>query len=200
MLPTVNAWGFHLELTLLLLLAYLLALWGGGWALEILAGVHFRRAQRHAHVGFGFDAELDRYECPQGEWLTLHTLDDRDKLAIYKAPAASCNACSLKSFCTPHDEGRHVYRSLATFHETDLGLFHRRLSLTMLATASAFSAGGLVAWWGKPGGWPLAIATCVSLGLFWLDLRDTPGGSRKGPVPDAVPEGWWRLGEDAPAR
>ena len=41
--------------------------------------------------------------------------------------------CMLKSFCTPHDEGRHVYRSLAEFHETDVGRFHRWLSLIILA-------------------------------------------------------------------
>ncbi len=118
------------------------ALWVGGWALEVVARVHFRKARRHAHEGFGYDPLLDRYECPQGELLTLHTFDDRDKLAIYKAPASSCNACVLKSFCTPHDEGRHVYRSLAEFHETDVGLFHRRLSLIILAIAALFALGG----------------------------------------------------------
>lgn len=179
MLPTVNALGFRLELTLLLLLAYLFALWTGGWVLEILARAHFRRAQRHAHVGFAFDAEFDRYECPQGELLTLHTLDDRDKLAIYKAPAATCNACVLKTFCTPHDDGRHVYRSLSMFHETDLGLFHRRLSLTMLSMSLAFSAGGLIAWWNRPGEWLLVIATNVSLVLLWLDIRDAPENKTK---------------------
>ena len=44
-------------------------------------------------VAPAYDAELDRYECPQGELLTLHTFDDRNKLTIYKAPASSCNAC-----------------------------------------------------------------------------------------------------------
>src|SRR4051812_11765084 len=112
MLPTVTAWGLTIDLALVLLLAYLLALWSGGWILEALARAHFRRAERHAHVGFAYDAELDRYECPQGELLTLHTFDDRDKLAIYKAPASTCGRCVLRSFCTPHDEGRHVYRSL----------------------------------------------------------------------------------------
>ncbi len=125
----------------------MLVLWAGGWALEFLARAHFHRAQRYAHNGFAFDAELDRYECPQGELLTLHTFDDRNKLAIYKAPASSCNACVLKSFCTPHDEGRHVYRSLAEFHETDVGRFHRWLSLIILAVALTFSAGGC-----SPGG------------------------------------------------
>src|SRR3954447_2327944 len=182
MLPTVNALGFPIELTLLLLLAYLLALWVGGWVLEVLARVHFDRARRHAHAGFAFDAELDRYECPQGELLTLHTFDDRNKLAIYKAPASSCNACVLKAFCTPHDEGRHVYRSLAGFHETDVGRFHRRLSLTMLAVALAFSSGGVLAWWNRPGEWLLVITTGISLVALWLDVRDAPESRDESPA------------------
>ena len=142
MLPTVTVWGFTLDLGLVLLLAYLLVLWVGGWVLEFLARAHFHRAQRYAHTGFAYDVELDRYECPQGELLTLHTFDDRNKLAIYKAPASSCNECVLKAFCTPHDEGRHVYRSLAEFHETDVGRFHRWLSLIVLGGGAGVLGGG----------------------------------------------------------
>ena len=173
-MPILTAWGLAIDLGLALLLGYLVVLWVGGWALEMLAKVHFRRAQRYAHDGFAYDVELDRYECPQGELLTLQTTDDRDKLAIYKAPASSCNQCMLKSFCTPHDHGRRVYRSLADFHETDVGRFHRRLSLVILAVALAFSAGGLLAWWNKPGEWLLVVASAVSIVLLWLDLRDAP--------------------------
>jgi hypothetical protein len=180
MLPTLSVWGVALDLGLILLLAYVLVLWLGGWVLEILARAHFHRAQRFAHNGFAYDAELDRYECPQGELLTLHTFDDRNKLAIYKAPASSCNVCALKAFCTPHDEGRRVYRSLAEFHETDVGRFHRGLSLIVLGLALAFSAGGLFAWRNKPGGWLLAIATGVSLALLWLDIRGDPEDARPG--------------------
>jgi hypothetical protein len=140
--------------------------------LEFLARAHFHRAQRNAHNGFAYDVELDRYECPQGELLTLPTFDDRNKLAIYKASASSCNECVLKAFCTPHAGGRHVYRSLAEFHATDVGRFNRWLSQIVLAVALAFSVGGLLAWWNKPGEWLLAIATGVSLLLLWLDLRD----------------------------
>jgi hypothetical protein len=172
MLPTLTVWGVTLDLGLVLLLAYVLVLWAGGWALESLARAHFHRAQRYAHNGFAYDTELDRYECPQGELLTLHTFDDRNKLAIYKAPAATCNECVLKAFCTPHDEGRRVYRSLAEFHETDVGRFHHLLSLLILAVALAFSAGGLLAWRDKPGAWLLMIASCVSIVLLWLDTRD----------------------------
>jgi hypothetical protein len=174
MLPIVHAWGFRVDLTLALLLVYVLLLWLGGWLLEYLAKVHFRRAMRHAYDGFSFDAELDRYECPQGELLTLETFDDRNKLAMYKAPADSCNVCALKSFCTPHDTGRHIYRSLADFHETDVGRFHRYLSMVILALAVLFSSIGMIAWWNRPGEWLLVIAASISLVLLWRDVRDNP--------------------------
>lgn len=174
MLPTVSAWGFTIDLGLILLLLYVLGLWLGGWALESLARAHFHRAERYAHTGFSYDTELDRYECPQGELLTLHTFDDLNKLAIYKAPASSCNECVLKEFCTPHDAGRHVFRSLAEFHETDVGRFHRWLSLLILSMATAFSIGGVFAWWNKPGEWLAVIAAGISLVLLWLDVRDAP--------------------------
>jgi hypothetical protein len=202
MVQTLTVRGVAFDLGLVLLLAYVSALWAGGRALEALARAHFRRAQRFAHDGFAYDAELDRYECPQGELLTLHTFDDRNKQAIYKAPASSCNACMLKAFCTPHDEGRHVYRPLAEFHETDVGRFHRWLSRIVLGLALAFSAGGVFAWWNKPGEWLLAIATGIGLVLFWRSLRNAPEESGKdaGPVADAAPDERWPLGADPPAR
>ncbi len=188
MLPAVTVWGFTVDLALVLLLLYLGVLWLGGWILELLGKAHFHRAARYAHTGFAYDAELDRYECPQGELLTLHTFDDRNKLAIYKAPASSCNECVLKAFCAPHDTGRHVYRSLAEFHETDVGRFYRWLSLVILAVALVFSAGGMLAWWNKPGQWMLVAATVVSLAVFLLEASSRPekAGIDTEPFADAV--------------
>lgn len=176
---TFHAWGFSIDLVLAMLLGYVLILWMGGGVLEFLARAHFHRAQRYAHTGFAYDTTLDRYECPQGELLTLHTLDDRNKLAIYKAPATTCNDCVLKTFCTPHNDGRHVYRNLAEFHETDIGRFHRWLSLIILGVALAFSTGGMLAWWNKPGEWMLVVATGLSMILLWLDFRDDPQSPTK---------------------
>jgi hypothetical protein len=199
MLPVLNVGGMSIDLGQVLLLAYHIVLWAGGWVLEFLARAHFHRAERYAHHGFSYDAELDRYECPQGELLTLDTLDDRNKLAIYKAPAASCNECVLKAFCTPHDEGRRVYRSLAAFRETDVGLFHRRLSLTIVTLALAFAVGGVVAYRDTPGEWLQVVAAGVGIVLLWLDVRDAPeqGKGRRGE--DGVDE-WWASGSGGGTR
>ena len=171
MSPSILAWTAPADLELWLLLGYVAVLWLGAWLLEAMARVHFRRARGHAHENFAYDPEFDHYECPQGERLTLHAFDDRDKLAIYKAPAASCNECVLKVFCTPHDEGRHVYRSLAEFQETDTGRFHRWLSLALFGVAVAFAIAGAIRWRSRPGEELFLIALALSAALFWWDVR-----------------------------
>jgi len=114
-----------LDLALVLLLAYLLVLWAGGWVLEFLARV-ISIGQTLRAPGFAYDSELDRLRVARrGSCSPCTPSTTGTSLAIYKAPASSCNECVLKSFCTPHDEGRHVYRTLAEFHETDVGRFHR---------------------------------------------------------------------------
>jgi hypothetical protein len=115
----------------------------GAWLAEVLARVHFERARRYAEQGFVYDADADHYHCPHGERLALHLVEPENKLAVYRAPASSCNACPLKASCTPHEEGRHLYRPLAAWAETDIGRFHRRLSLLMIGVGGIFSLGGL---------------------------------------------------------
>ena len=80
----------------------------------------------------------------------------------------------------------HVYHTLVAFHETDLGRFHRWLSLIILAVAMAFSAGRRSAWWNKPVRWLLVIATGISLVLLWLDIRGHPEKSGEDAKPDAL--------------
>jgi transposase len=60
---------------------------------------------------FIYDAARDVYLCPQGQPLRyLHTDNTLGRVA-YRAPAAVCNACPVKSQCTPGEHGRLVHRS-----------------------------------------------------------------------------------------
>ncbi len=61
---------------------------------------------------FLYDAETDSSTCPQGKVLTYfytrHVLNTR----AYRADAATCNRCPLKSLCTTSSKGRLVHRNL----------------------------------------------------------------------------------------
>ncbi len=178
-----------------LILGYVLAVLVGARLFEVLAKVHFERARRYSERGFQYVADLDHYECPEGERLALHRVDEDSRLAIYRAPAATCNGCPLKGSCTPHDEGRHVYRSLAAWAETDIGRFHQRLSLLMFGVGGVLSAVGLGRWWGQPGAGLLLLALVVNVSFLvwdarrmWLGLPRTLDGDERALVPDAERE------------
>jgi hypothetical protein len=138
---------------------------------EILARGHFERARRHAEQGFAYDADEDHYRCPEGERLSLHLRDEPRRLAVYRAPANRCNDCALKGDCTPHDEGRHVYRSLAVWAETDVGRFHRWLSLLMFAVGATLSVAGLGRWWGQAGVGSLVLTLVMSVASLVWDMK-----------------------------
>lgn len=159
------------ELEVWLILGYAVIVLVGARLFEALAKVHFERARRYTERGFEYVADLDHYECPQGERLALHLVDEDSRLAVYRAPAVSCNSCPLKGSCTPHDEGRHVYRSLAAWAETDIGRFHQWLSLLMFVVGGVLSGAGLARWGGQPGAGLLLLALVVNVSFLAWDMR-----------------------------
>ena len=59
---------------------------------------------------FSYDAQHDRYLCPQGQAL-LPSRSRQAQKVEYTAPAATCNACPWKAQCTSSKRGRQVHRS-----------------------------------------------------------------------------------------
>src|SRR5947209_6617168 len=105
--PVPPALRLPADLEAWLVVGYALGVLVGARLFEVLARVHFERARRYAEQGFAYDRDGDHYECPQGERLSLHLLDEDNRLAVYRAPASRCNDCPRKASCTPHDGGRH---------------------------------------------------------------------------------------------
>ena len=159
------------DLEVWLLLVYAAAVLVGARVTEVLARVHFDRARRLAESGFRYDADADHYECPQGERLPLHVIDAPKRVAVYRAPAASCADCPDKAACTPHDEGRHVYRALAEWAETDVGRFHQWLAVLMAGSVTVLGVATLVRWAGRPGTGLLLIALVVAAAALIRDGR-----------------------------
>src|SRR5262249_51196224 len=129
-----------------------------------------------------YDPHMDHYDCPQGERLTLHLVDPENKIAVYRAKPSGCASCALKAACTPHDEGRHLYRPLAVWAETEVGRFHKRLSVLMVGSTAAVPLGGFFCWSDRPGSGLLLVAV---LGATIFVAREASRLWRAGNEPDA---------------
>jgi hypothetical protein len=71
------------------------------------------RGQRPGYYGlaqFTYDAVHDQFYCPQGQVLRAAYRLEGSQEVQYRADAATCNACPVKSACTESNRGRHVHR------------------------------------------------------------------------------------------
>jgi Transposase DDE domain len=60
---------------------------------------------------FTYDRERDEYQCPEGHPLPRWTVKYTEELIVYRADAATCNACPVKAACTASERGRTIHRS-----------------------------------------------------------------------------------------
>ena len=66
---------------------------------------------------FTYDADQDQYHCLRGVILRRRQAKYTERVTVYRADAASCNACPLKIKCTASNQGRTIKRS---FDEADV--------------------------------------------------------------------------------
>lgn len=104
--------------------------------LERLARYSHRRSHRIRTAGFNYRREFDAWECPAGQFLTRAAIDDRRQIVVYRAPARACNLCALKSTCTDSDEGRQITSFPDAWLRSEIGHFHRGISLTLCGLAA----------------------------------------------------------------
>jgi hypothetical protein len=126
--------GLHLEVVLAL--AYAAFLMCLTFCLELVARKSHKRAEDYRNSGFIYFRDLDYFECPAGHQLVQLKMDHQRRTAVYRAQAGACNSCSLRLNCTDSREGRIVERRLDAWIESELRLFHRAISVTLLLLAT----------------------------------------------------------------
>lgn len=60
---------------------------------------------------FTYDPERDAYRCPEGQPLPRYRAKYTEEVIVYRADAATCNACPVKAACTDGAHGRTIQRS-----------------------------------------------------------------------------------------
>ena len=74
---------------------------------------------------FTYDPERDEYRCPDGQVLRRRKVKYTEGVVVYRADAATCNACPLKAACTESDQGRQVHRSLYAEYLDRVRAYHQ---------------------------------------------------------------------------
>lgn len=72
-------------------------------------------AHPYHHSRFTYDPVTDRYECPEGQYLTLRRVRQRGNRApvhIYGAKASVCRSCPAFGLCTTSKHGRRIEASV----------------------------------------------------------------------------------------
>jgi hypothetical protein len=134
--------GPHVEA--LLAAGYAVLLLAIAFGIERMARRTHARARSYESAGFTYHPALDAWQCPSGAHLPQVGIEFEQRLALYRAPAATCNRCPLKSGCTDSDQGRELTRALDPWLESEIGRFHRGLSLVLLVLAALIASIALV--------------------------------------------------------
>lgn len=73
---------------------------------------------------FVYDPENDHYTCPQGKILSYYYTRHVLNLRAYRAEAATCNSCALKSQCTTSSKGRLIHRNFREHYSERVRAYH----------------------------------------------------------------------------
>ena len=82
------------------------------------------RTPYYGHAHFLYDPARDEYRCPQGQPLARLRTKYTEGVVVYRASAATCNACAAKAACTASDEGRQVTRSFHAAYLDRVRAYH----------------------------------------------------------------------------
>jgi len=136
--------------------------------LEWVAHHAHRRSLGLSTAGFTYHPDQDIWRCPKDQHLFPVFSDPVRGTVIYRASAATCNACPSKAACTDSNQGREIERSNVSELEYGIALFHRAVSLTLLVLASVILAVELV----RTAGLYPRVVLAAALTLFCVRVRD----------------------------
>ncbi len=137
--------------------------------LEWLARHSQKRSDQYDTAGFRFHHDRDAWECPQGARLERSEIDHKLRVIQYRAPADTCNVCSIKAHCTDSERGRTISMPLDPWVRSAAARLQRGISLVLLTLAALFVAIELLRHGHGGEGWTLA-GLLAGISLSGLNL------------------------------
>jgi hypothetical protein len=125
--------SFHIEPMLASIYVLLLLIVAS--VLEWMARHSHKRSDQYHTGGFHFRRDRDIWECPMGIMLLRAEVDHAQKIVRYRAPAHTCNNCSIKNRCTDSDHGREIEMSMDPSLAAASVFFQQGISVVLLTFA-----------------------------------------------------------------
>jgi hypothetical protein len=148
--------------------------------LEWLARQSQKRSDQYDTAGFRFHHDRDAWECPQGARLERSEIDHKLQVIQYRAPADTCNVCSIKAHCTDSERGRTISMPLDPWVRSAAARLQRGISLVLLTLAALFVAIELLRHGHGGEGWTFA-GLLAGISLSGLSLARRMLGHNAGP-------------------
>ncbi len=107
--------------------------------------------------------------CPQDTRLECREIDHELRLLHYRAPAETCNSCSIKAHRTGSDRARTISVSLDPWVRSAAGRFQRGITLVLLVLAAVIVCIELLRHAHGVEGWALgSLLAFISLSVLSL--------------------------------
>jgi hypothetical protein len=119
---------------------YAVFLLGVALGVDLMARRSHARSERYRTAGFTYHPTHDAWICPEDQVLTRSETDHERRLVRYRGRPQICNHCPSKVDCTDSDTGREVVRAMDTWPHSEVGRFHRGVSLCVALVAGLILA------------------------------------------------------------
>lgn len=168
-----------IDITVWLAAGYAVFLLAAAFGVDRMARGAAARTARWHDGGFVYHADHDAWRCPQDQWLWPQSFDPENRVMRYRASPTVCNACPVKSTCTPSAHGRQISRNVDPWPASEAERFHRGIACAVAVLAVVWPLATMVEHRAPAElvvlGGAVVLVTLSSWPL-WSHLRRSPAG------------------------
>lgn len=171
---------------------YAVVLVGFAWVLDVLGRRSARRSRDWRTGNFVFHEDHGAWKCHEDQWLWPASFDPVKRVIRYRGQDEICGRCPVKDGCAPHLGPREITQPVDPWPHSEAGVFHRGMSLAIMAAGTALPLAMLFVASGAAQRVALAASAVFVVVAAWpmvRSLRNTPTNAPEDlPFESSAPE------------
>ena len=119
---------------------YAVVLVAFAWGLDVLGRYSDRRSREWKTSTFVFHEDHGAWKCHEDQWLWPASFDPEKRVIRYRGQDEICGRCPVKKNCAPSLGPREITQPVDPWPHSEAGVFHRGMSLAIMAAGAALPA------------------------------------------------------------